>query len=364
FIGALDDGRHSGSRDNGGRSIRAAVAQNQNGAGLGISAAFEADDDAISNLFLTSQRRFEVLGINVHARGRDDHFFFTSLEEKITLLIERAQVAGAIPAISACDRLQFASVPVAAGDAAAAHENFAVVRQLDFAPGQDLADGTAAGVERMVQADQRRGFGQSVSLDDGVSQAMPEFFGRAVEGGAAADHGPKLPSEAAAQVAEGPPAPQKVLAPGGGVAGGKILATAAAIGTVIATDIEIAFDFLLQRLDHARDGHQHRDAFAADRRHDFGWVECVLEHDGRAQQRGKKNSQELAEDMAERQQVQEAKRMHKPLVLQVLLDLGFNRGQVADHVGVGEHDSLGLGGGAGSENNFERIGRLNLSGTN
>src|ERR1019366_9647186 len=122
--------------------------------------------------------------------------------------------------------------------------------------------------------------------------AMPEFFGVAIEGGAAADHGPELPSEPAAQVAEVPPAPQKVLAPGGGVTRGKILAAA----TVICTVLEIAFDLLLQRLDHAWDGHQHRDAFPADRRHDFGRVECVFEHDGAAQQRGKENSQELAED--------------------------------------------------------------------
>src|SRR5664279_4745548 len=98
----------------------------------------------------------------------------------------------------------------------------------------------------MVQADQRSRFGQSVALDHGVSQAMPEFFGLAIKRGAAADHGPELPSELAAQTAKGPPAPQKMLAPGCGVAGSKILA-AAINGTVL----EIAFDLLLQRLDHA-----------------------------------------------------------------------------------------------------------------
>ena len=54
--------------------------------------------------------------------------------------------------------------------------------------------------------------------------------------------------------------------------------------------------------------------------------------------------------------------MHQPLVLQVFLNLRFDRDQVADHVGVGEHDSLGLGRGAGRENDFQWIGRLNLSG--
>ena len=55
--------------------------------------------------------------------------------------------------------------------------------------------------------------------------------------------------------------------------------------------------------------------------------------------------------------------MHQPLVLQVFSDLGFDRGEITDHVGVAKHDSLGLGGGAGGENNFERIGGLNLRGT-
>src|SRR6266852_1965694 len=52
--------------------------------------------------------------------------------------------------------------------------------------------------------------------------------------------------------------------------------------------------------------------------------------------------------------------MHQPLVLQVFSDFGFNRGEVADHIRVGEHDSLGLGCGAGSENDLECVGRLNL----
>src|SRR5208337_571157 len=133
----------------------------------------------------------------------------------------------------------------------------------------------------------------------------PEFLGRAVEGGAAADYGPELPSELAAQVAEGPPAPQKVLALGGGVTHGKTARVVTGLCPVLAgpfgsaqgrlrfvlagrspattqaskTFVCIAFDLLLQRLDHARDGHQHGDTLAPDRRHDFGGVEGVFEYD-------------------------------------------------------------------------------------
>src|SRR5260370_40250464 len=98
------------------------------------------------------------------------------------------------------------------GHAAAANENFSIFRKLDFTPWQDLAEGAAAGVKGMVQADQRSRLGQSVSLDHGVSQAMPEFFGFAIEGGAAAAHGPELPSELAAHVPKAHPPPPDVLA--------------------------------------------------------------------------------------------------------------------------------------------------------
>ncbi len=278
------------------------------------------------------------------------------------MLVERAQVAGAIPAFifQTRHRLQFAPVPVAAGDAAAAYQNFSIVRQLDFTPRQDLADGAATGMEGMVQADQRSRLCQSISLDHGVSQAMPEFLRFAIQRGAPADHGPELPSEPTTHIPEGPPAPQKVLPFGCGITRGKILA---ATTRAIKACVEIAFDLLLQRLDHARHGHQHRDPFPADRRHDCGWVECVFKNDRTPQQRWKKNSQELSEDVAQRQQVQEANRMHQPFVLQVFSDFGFDRDEVADHIGVGEQHSLRLGRGAGRENNFERIGRQNLSWT-
>ena len=104
---------------------------------------------------------------------------------------------------------------------------------------------------------------KSVSLDHGVSQAMPEFFSLAIESGAAADHGPELPSELAAQVAEGPPAAQEVLVCRCGVARGKILADAGVF--------HIAFNLLLERFNHARNSHQHGNAFPANRRHDLRW---------------------------------------------------------------------------------------------
>src|SRR3979490_1104762 len=55
--------------------------------------------------------------------------------------------------------------------------------------------------------------------------------------------------------------------------------------------------------------------------------------------------------------------MHQPLVLTIFSDFGFDRDEVADYIGVGEHHSLGLGRSAGREDDFEWIGRLNLNWT-
>ena len=55
--------------------------------------------------------------------------------------------------------------------------------------------------------------------------------------------------------------------------------------------------------------------------------------------------------------------MHPALVLQVLLHLLLNRSDVARHIGMSQHHSFGLGGCSRSEDNLERIGRLNLDRT-
>ena len=80
-------------------------------------------------------------------------------------------------------------------------------------------------------------------------------------------------------------------------------------------------------------------------------------------QRRKKYSQKLPEDVAQWKQVQKTNRMYQPLVLEIFLDLSLDGDQVADHVGMRDHDALGLRRRTGSENNFERIGRLNFDGT-
>src|ERR1035438_8608290 len=125
---------------------------------------------------------------------------------------------------------------------------------------------------------------------------MPEFFSFAIERGAAADDREEFPPKLAANLAEGPPATQKVLVRGPCVIGGERIAFAACF--------QIALDLLLQRVDEAGNGDQYRDAFAADGRDDFRGIECIFEDDGCAEQRWNKNSEELSEHVAEREQVE------------------------------------------------------------
>ncbi len=55
--------------------------------------------------------------------------------------------------------------------------------------------------------------------------------------------------------------------------------------------------------------------------------------------------------------------MHETFVLEVLFHLGFDGDEIADHVGVREHDSFRLSGGTGGEDDFERVGGVNRRGT-
>src|ERR1035438_3517753 len=51
--------------------------------------------------------------------------------------------------------------------------------------------------------------------------------------------------------------------------------------------------------------------------------------------------------------------MDEALVLEIFRDLSRDGSEVANHVGMGEHDSFRLGGRAGGENNLKRIGGIN-----
>ena len=60
----------------------------------------------------------------------------------------------------------------------------------------------------------------------------------------------------------------------------------------------------------------------------------------------------LAEDVAQRQRLEDAEGMDQPLVAHVGLGRVLDGSYAGQHVAVGEDDSLGIAGGAGGEENF------------
>src|SRR5205085_1872374 len=122
-----------------------------------------------------------------------------------------AQVAGVEPALIGSDTLEPAALPISRGHVFAAHQNFAIAAELDFAAGQNFADGAFTQAKRMVHADKRRGLGEAIALDDYKSEAPPELFRCAVEGGAAADQRPELEAKLAMRTTKDPPAFGEVL---------------------------------------------------------------------------------------------------------------------------------------------------------
>src|ERR1019366_1201934 len=125
--------------------------------------------------------------VDVHPFARHNDVLLAAFEIQVAVPVERAQVSGAEPAVLCEYRLQLLILPVPSGDIGAAHQDFAILVELHFAAFQHLADGALAGMERGVQRNQRRGFRQSVALDDHKTQPPPEFFRLAVEGRASCE---------------------------------------------------------------------------------------------------------------------------------------------------------------------------------
>src|ERR1700722_3809555 len=146
-----------------------------------IASAFYSDDHAIFHLGLAAQRRLQVFGINIRPSGSDNDFLFAALEIKIACLIERADVASAVPAFCIRSLLRAMFIPVSRSHAATAHQDFAVLRQLHLASRQYFSNRSLAETEGMVDADQGCGLRQPVSLDYCIAESSPEFFGFGVE---------------------------------------------------------------------------------------------------------------------------------------------------------------------------------------
>ena len=123
----------------------------------------------------------------------------------------------------------------------------------------------------------------------------------------------------------------------------------------LAGGFEAALDFTLERFQQSRDGDQYGYPFASDRFQQIAGIESFKKDGGSAEQRRDENRKQLAENMAQREEIEKSQRMENTLVAQVLLHFMFDRFDIGKNVGMGDHHTAGLGGGSRREDNLQRV---------
>src|SRR5689334_4808879 len=71
--------------------------ENQHRACFSVAAAIDGNHSTVSDLRLCSNRRFQILGIDVHSLSGDDHVFLTAFEVQVSRCIESTEVASTKP---------------------------------------------------------------------------------------------------------------------------------------------------------------------------------------------------------------------------------------------------------------------------
>ena len=178
----------------------------------------------------------------------------------------------------------------------------------------------------MIDRDERRRLRHAVALYDREAEATPEHLTLGVERRAAGDEGPELPAEVTVDVAERPEALERVRASGCREFASQLFA-ATARGLA-------PLDVLAQTVEHARDCDDDGDALCPDRAGDLRRVERVLKVNLAAEHLRHEKPHELPEDVAERQEVEEANRVDDALPARILHDLLFERREVGEQVAV------------------------------
>src|SRR5207248_804768 len=157
-----------------------------------------------------------------------------------------------------------------------------------------------------------------------------------VERRPARDEGPELPAEVTVDASERPEPLERVRAFGGGKLPAQLFAAA--------TRGLPPLDVLAQRFEHARDCDDDRDALGLDGAGYLRGVERVLKVNFAAKELRHEEPHELPEDVAERQEVEEADGVDEALPTQVLPRLLFERREVGEQVAVREADAARVGG--------------------
>src|ERR1700719_4368484 len=113
--------------------------------------------------------------------------------------------------------------------------------------------------------------------------------------------------------------------------------------------------FAFQRFDKSRDCDQNRDTLLTNHIDQAGRLEGIDKDYRPRQERRYEYSQHLAEDVAQRKEVQKSQRMKDSLIAEVFLNLTPNRLDVGKDVAVRNHDAARLRGCPRSVNNLQRV---------
>src|SRR5262249_28729618 len=152
------------------------------------------------------------------------HLFLAALDEEAALRITLADVTGVEPTVGVEDSVQalgvgllalavehrtlgsgHRSLVVPTRHVLSAHEDLAIVGDADLDALDRRTDRSLARLEWMVQRDDRRGFGEAVTLHDHEAKASPEFFDIRRERRSADHERPELQAERAVHATVLPP---------------------------------------------------------------------------------------------------------------------------------------------------------------
>src|SRR5438094_9194199 len=100
----------------------------------------------------------------------------------------------------------------------------------------------------------------------------------------------------------------------------------------------------MQKIKHARNGDERGGALLLYGANDFGGIAGRFENYRGAEERRNKQSQELAEDMAQGNERNEAHRVKAALGFAILIEATLQRLAICQKSAVGESDAAGLGG--------------------
>ena len=313
------------------------------GAGLedehGVHAFFAADRQAdhrrITNAAGPIEDALDILGKHVQPFRRDDHFLLAAADVDLAVGAEFADIAGVEPAVRERAGGFLVGLEISARDVLSAHQNLAVGGDLHLDSGNGLADRSLFRAERVIEADDRRRFGEPVPLNDNEAELLPERFELAIKRRRADDERPEFQAEEPVHAPVLPPASRHVL-------------------SARAMDVcgPVPQHVLAQHVEDLRHRHQDRHAPALDLRDDVDRVVAAHEHDNAGQHRRHERGHGDAEHVAEGQQVEKPQRKERPPPLAVFRDLPFDWHRVGEDVAVGDDHAFRFGGRARGEDDL------------